>query len=68
MLTEENLKKSPAHFKKFDLPVNLILNYHFISPYTLSLFSAYRNYGGRLLDRQLQKPREIDRPEPAMKA
>lgn len=50
MLTEENLKRSQAHFKKFDLPVNLILEYYFISLATSSLFSAYGNYGGRLLD------------------
>lgn len=49
MLTEENEKRSQAHFKKFDLSINLILNHYFISLYTLSLFSAYWNYGERLL-------------------
>lgn len=68
MLTEESLKRSQARFKYFDLSVNLILRYYFISLCTLSLFSAYQNYGGRLFGWQLQQPHEIHRPEPAMKA
>lgn len=62
------MKRSQVHFKKFDLSVNLILKYYFISLYPLSLFSAYQNYGGRLLGWQLQKPYEFHRPKPAIKA
>lgn len=46
MVTGENSKGLQAHFKTFDLLVNSIVKYYFISLHTLKLFITYGSAGG----------------------